>query len=552
MSRRLTRKAAMKSRSLLINYTGYPTTPNAFMPDNGLAVLATSLLANGHETTILDYNTIDVMRLLPHEYGKRLMDLKREGAGNHSGEMKKISAELSLIQERDIAEKASEITHLIRRQKINFLGFKLWMGQSFENGIKLAEEIKRRNPSIKIFAGGPHVDYFRENIYKVTNVFDVLAYGEGEVTIVDLAEYSLGMKELKSIANLVIKDGSGIIETREERLQDLDKSFPTYDLDVYPALKGDKKLKLFISEFSRGCPFSCNFCGHSNKSGSAWRSKSPESIINEFRHVIETQGTRVFRNGDSNTPGKLIRDVAERIVREKLDVEYALISHVNNLDADSFDLLRRSGCFSIFFGVESGNQHIVDHYINKGLKLENVKKKIKECKDSGLFVVTSYVYPSPGETEESKNDTFKFINESGADAVAVCTPIITPRSAWGDKPAQYGIELSERYFDELMFFTPALFYPPTMWKPLSYKINGKDFFEIAIESDRFAESLEKNGILTQVMDDAALMAKHCRMDFREFRDKVRHYLSAGDQVSMEAIIQTINRSARELPVKSPA
>ena len=159
----------MKSRSLLINYTGYPTTPNAFMPDNGLAVLATSLLINGHETTILDYNTIDVMKLLPHEYGKRLIELKQKDTGRHSGELNKIAAELNLIQERDIAEKALEITRIIRRQKINFLGFKLWMGQSFENGIKLAEEIKRRNPTVKIFAGGPHVDYFRENIYKGVN-----------------------------------------------------------------------------------------------------------------------------------------------------------------------------------------------------------------------------------------------------------------------------------------------------------------------------------------------------------------------------------------------
>lgn len=538
----------MKSRSLLINYTGYPTTPNAFMPDNGLAVLANSLLTNGHETTILDYNTIDVMKLLPHDCGMRLMELKKDSL-DHSRELKEISAELDLLQERDIAEKALEITEIIRERKIDFLGFKLWMGQSFENGIKLAKELKSRNRSIKIFAGGPHVDYFRDNIYKVTDVFDVLAYGEGEDTIVDLADYTLGLKDLKSIPNLVIKDSYGVTETPEKRLQDLNKSFPLYDTDIYPALKGNKKLKLFISEFSRGCPFRCNFCGHSNKSGSAWRSKRPENIIDEFRHVIKTHGTHVFRNGDSNTPGKLIKDVAESIVNNRLEVEYALISHVNNLSADSFDLLKRSGCFSVFFGVESGNQQIIDHYINKGLKLENAKRIITECRKNGLFVVTSYVYPSPGETEQSKKDTYRFIKESGADAVSICTPIITPRSTWGNKPEEYGIELSENYFDELMFFTPALFYPPTMWKPLGYKINGKDFFEIARESDQFAGSLEKEGMLTQVMDDAALMAKHCQMDFREFRNKVRHYLTVGDRANMERIIKTINRSASGLPAK---
>lgn len=543
----------MKSRSLLVNYTGYPTTPNAFMPDNGLAVLANSLITGGHETTVLDYNTIDVMDLLPHEYGKRLIEIGGDNSPEAIRELKEIAASLDAIQERDIEEKAGEITGIIKKKRIDFIGFKLWMGQSFENGIKLAKKIKGANPSVKIFAGGPHVDYFRGNIYRATDAFDVLAYGEGEETIVHLADYAMGRKELRSIPNLVIKDGSVVTETPENRLDDLDKSFPLYDTEVYPALKGDGKLKLFISEFSRGCPFRCNFCGHSNKSGSKWRSKSPEHIIGEFRHVIDTHGTRVFRNGDSNTPGMLIKDVAERIVGEGIDIEYALISHVNNLNVDHLDILKKSGCFSVFFGVESGNQKMIDRYINKGLKLENAKRAIDECRKRGLFVVTSYVYPSPGETEETKRDTYNFIKNSGADAVSICTPIISPKSTWGDRPGDYFIELSENYFYDLMFFTPALFYPPTMWKPLNYKINGKDFFEIARESDRFAEQLEKEeGMLTQVMDDAALMSKHCRMDFREFRGKVRHYLKAGDRANMEEIVKTINRSVSSLPVKLSA
>ena len=243
----------------------------------------------------------------------------------------------------------------------------------------------------------------------------------------------------------------------------------------------------------------------------------------------------------------MIEDVAKKIVQDGLDVEYALISHVNNLKPEFLDLLKKSGCFSVFFGIESGNQHIIDHFINKGLKLERAKEVIAKGRESGLFVVTSYVYPSPGETEKSKNDTFEFIKQSKTDAASICTPIITPRSAWGDHPEKYGIELSENYFDELMFFTPALFYPPTMWEPLNYKINGKDFTKIAQESFKFAELLEKDGVLTNVMDDAALMAKHSQVDFRNFRDNVRHYLTVGDHKNMSTMVRKINESAQVLP-----
>lgn len=542
----------MKSKSLLINYSGYPITPNAFMPDNGLAVLAGSLLKNGHETMILDYNTLDIMRLLPQEYGEMLFLLKQDKQAGTSKELKKISDSINRIQEIDIKEKAEEIIEIVAERSIDFLALKLWTGKSFASSIKLAKEIKRRNASLPIFAGGPHVDYFRDRIYKATDVFDVLAYGEGEETIVELADYVLGKRKLESIHNLVIRNDHGVFETPEKRLEDLNSSFPIYDTEIYPALEGDRKLKMFISEFSRGCPFRCNFCGHSNKSGSRWRIKSAERIIEEFQYVAKTHGTRVFRNGDSNTPGSLIKEIAERIVLEGLNVEYALITHVNNVALEDLDLLRKSGCFSIFFGIESGNQHIIDKYINKGLQLEKAKKMIEKSQEVGLFVVTSFIYPSPGDTEASKNDTLEFIKQSKTNVASICPPIITPRSTWGDHPEKFGIELGENYFDELMFFTPNLFYPPTMWDPMNYKIDGKDFLEVAQESDKFAKSLEEQGVLTQVMEDAALMAKHCQMGFKDFRENVRHFLTVGDQENMSTIVKKINDSAKTLSAMVPA
>lgn len=533
----------MKSRSLLINYSGYPTSPHAFLPDNGLAVLAGSLKSQGHATRILDYNTIDVMDLLPRELGERLYAL-RSDKGDRASDLERIRKEIERIQDEDIERKAEEISAAAAREKADFIGMKLWTGKGFENCIKLANGIKKRLPDLPIFAGGPHVDYFRERIYKATEVFDALAYGEGEETIVALAERAAAKKGYDAVPNLIFRNGSEIKTTHERRLEDLNRSFPIYDAETYPALSGNKKLKMFISEFSRGCPFRCNFCGHSNKSGARWRSKTSENILKEFRHVIENHGTRIFRNGDSNTPGFLIKHVAEKLLSQGLGIEYALISHVNNLDPESFGTLRKSGCFSIFFGIESGNQKHLDSYINKGLNLDRAKKTIRECKKSGLFVVSSFVYPPPGGTEETARDTFEFIKETRPDAVYVCAPIVSPRSEWGDFPEKYGIELSANYFDDLMFFTPALCLPPTLWRPLEYRINGKDFSEIAIESTAFAKRLEDEGLLTQVMDDTALISRHCGMGYREFRDKVGHYLTVGDRESMGAIIEKINESAR--------
>jgi radical SAM superfamily enzyme YgiQ (UPF0313 family) len=77
----------------------------------------------------------------------------------------------------------------IRSNKIDFVGLKLWNGDGFVASQIIAECIKKNFPDMPIFAGGPHVDIFLENIYKITDAFDCLVYGEGEETIVMLAEY---------------------------------------------------------------------------------------------------------------------------------------------------------------------------------------------------------------------------------------------------------------------------------------------------------------------------------------------------------------------------
>jgi len=61
------------TRSLLINFSGYPAVMRSLALDNGLANLAGSLIQKGHQTIILDYATVDtIKRLFPHEYSDEL------------------------------------------------------------------------------------------------------------------------------------------------------------------------------------------------------------------------------------------------------------------------------------------------------------------------------------------------------------------------------------------------------------------------------------------------------------------------------------------------
>ena len=92
-----------------------------------------------------------------------------------------------------------------------------------------------------------------------------------------------------------------------------------------------------------------------------------------------------------------------------------------------------------------------------------------------------------------------------------------------------------------------LLFPPTLWEPLPYTINGKPFVQFAAETFKLISALEKNGILTAISDDQALMAKHAGYQGREteFRELARRWFMAGDVESIAAMVQTINSNQFE-------
>jgi radical SAM superfamily enzyme YgiQ (UPF0313 family) len=502
------------SKSVLVSFNGYPQTPSAFVPDNGLASLASCLLKRGHDTRIFDYNIPETIKWLYSD--------SKEGFGQAlKSYARKIADEILSVQDLD------------------FIGFKLWTGDGFKASTQIATEVKKRNPNLKLIAGGPHVDLFREKIFQNTNAFDVVAFGEGEETITGYAENIDGLRKLEDVPNVIYRSNGTIRQNDEKRIQHMDDlPFPVYDKEVYPTI--NMKLRMLVSEWARGCPYRCNFCTHPSKSGSVVRSKTATRIVDEFAY--DKPFTSVFLSGDSDTPGKLLEEVAEELISRRQKIVYTAITHMNHVNKERLMKMKEAGFTGIFYGMESGSQELLDKSIDKKLKVATIRKAISDAKDTGLTVFTSVIIPAPGETEASKLATLDMLLELKPDYVPVNVPMIGPFSKWHDEPESYGIELSSDYDDRLMFFTPTLLFPPSEWNPLRYKIDGKEFSQIAQESNNFVEQLEKARIATQISCDIFLMAKYAEIEPREFRNKARKILASGDYKEMEQIIQKINRN----------
>ncbi|HPD18033.1 MAG TPA: radical SAM protein [Candidatus Goldiibacteriota bacterium] len=547
---------------LLINYPGYPATLREFYLDNGLSNLAVSLKARGHTPYILDYANPDLISwFFPYR---------------HYNEIQNIVNEIKMCQKKNVVpdkkiinkfyevddkinnyqiERINEFTHQeiikkIREFKPEIIGFKLWIGEGFVNSIKIAETIKREFPDVRIFAGGPQVDWFGENIYRFGfgEFFEALAYGEGEETICDIADSVEGKIKLRDIPNLIYKENGNIKKTFTKRIENLESiEMPIYSEDIYYPMDDNKKIKIIMLDESRGCPNKCSFCMHPNKSGNYWRTKKPEKIVDEIEYLVKNYRTNIFRFAGSNPPPHLKRDIAQEIIKRGLKIKYGAFGHARGMTFDDYKLLKESGCISLFFGVESGSQYILDKAMNKGNKVNQIKESLIMCREAGIKAIASIIMPSPFDTEETMEETYKLLVETRPSSVIVNIPGALPNTKWFEARDYYGFKIDDvdSFMSRGMSYSIKNFYPPELWRDfVDYKLGDLTINQIVNIAAKFTRRLHNAGISTRVTDDLSVLVEALKMDQDELINETWAYLSGGNQKGIEDIISKINSSIR--------
>ncbi|MBD3355125.1 radical SAM protein [Candidatus Woesearchaeota archaeon] len=543
------------SKAVLVNYSGKPIAPGSLIFDNGMGNLAGSLVRKNHDVLVLDYGTVDTIKKFKMPE-KNIMELKElisstmdglERGKNIEDELKELYSkrnEIEEIERKKITVIAEEISDKVHELNADFVGFKLWNGDGFIGSVQIAEKLRKEYPELLLFAGGPHVDWFREKIYKRTDAFDAIAYGEGEETIVDLAEYAKNRKGLEDIPNLIFKQDGKIKINPIKRIENLDDiAMPVYDEEIYPSMKGDQKIKFIVLDESRGCPNNCNFCIQPIKSG-RWRVKSAERVVNEMEEAIENYGIHTFRYGGSNTPIKTAVEIAKKIIEKDIDVDYNSFGHARTADYESYKILKESGCFALFFGIESGSQYILDESINKRATIEQQKNAILAAKKAGIFSVASIIFPAPLETEQTKQETLDFLFETRPDSTVIQFPGVYIGTEWARNPEKYNIELTdpETFGESLMNYKIRLLFPTFLWDPLPYKVNGKTSSEFTKDTTEFTKLVEKKGIPTAVADDIALMAYYLKKPTLDLRDDFVNMFSSNKYNQIQTTVKEINKS----------
>jgi hypothetical protein len=528
------------------------------MPDNGLANLAGALLAQGKHVEIIDYCTVStVRRMTSPDLQRRLSrawESLRRGGGGPLGSLRRLAMLPALqrgererrhLQNRTIGEIGEELVARVKDQQIDAVGFKLWNGDGLEGAGRLATTLRRNCPHLRIFGGGPHVDLFMEAILQTYPAFDALVYGEGEETIQHLAAAGGTPDAFGSIPNLFYSLDGTPHRTQERMVDRLDTlPLPVYDPAIYPAMKGDEKVKVIVIDESRGCRNNCVFCIHPVKSHRQVRVKSIARLIEEVRRLEIQYSLRAFRFAGSCTPYSLLNDFAGELVRQNISLRYASFAHIRESDDANFPLLKQSGCQALFFGIESGSQRILDA-MRKGITVEQVRKAIRQSHQAGIFTVGSLIFPAPGEDQHSERETMGLIQQIPLDSLMLQAPVVIPRTAWFETPEQFGITFHDkaRYLKTALTWKVKLQLPPRFWDGLPIRYDGRPFDKVLTRTGAFARAAAGLGIPTSISDETYLMSVEAGMPARDFRDQALAAFYSGDGGAISDLVGRINSGA---------
>jgi len=282
---------------------------------------------------------------------------------------------------------------------------------SVKNAYAMAKIIKKVFPETKIVFGGVHPTVLPEEVIN-QNEIDIVVKGEGEITFHEI----LKGNNLASINGLVYqKDGEITYNPPRKRIQNLDElPFPAYDLlpmdEYYPAKGSYEKLPAISMLTSRGCPGRCTFC---NKTiGEQMVFRSAESLIKEIKMLIKDYGIKqiMFYDDTFTVFKENVRKFCQILLEEKINISWCCFSRVDYVNLDLLKLMKQSGCHQIMYGIESGDQQVLDS-INKNTSLDLAREMVRLTKLAKIDVRGAFMIGNPIETKETVLKTLDFAIE---------------------------------------------------------------------------------------------------------------------------------------------
>ena len=268
--------------------------------------------------------------------------------------------------------------------------------------VSLQAVIERCNRAgVPVVAGGPHPTTFHDEVRGV----DYFVLDEAEETFPGF---------LRDLEN-----GTAKAMYREPRKPDVTQTpvprFDLIDMNAYHSMG---------VQFSRGCPFDCEFCDITKLYGRVPRTKSPEQMVNEFEFLYQLGWRGLLFLVDDNFIGnkrdamKLLPAIAEWQKARGYPFSLSTEASVNLARMDALmDAMIEAGFDTVFLGIETPNPKA----LLKTKKAQNTSKRednylfnaVRKIQHKGMQVQGGFILGLDEDDEGVFDAQIEFIQEAG-------------------------------------------------------------------------------------------------------------------------------------------
>ncbi|MBU0630385.1 MAG: B12-binding domain-containing radical SAM protein [Candidatus Margulisbacteria bacterium] len=370
----------------------------------GLTNLASYLKSLGHEIEIFDTT-----------FYRQYTEKNRNKVGEKFGLYKPI--ENPVVFEYLDSDAEADLHNKIRESKPDLIGFSI-LSANYYHAIKWSRKIKEVFPGLPVIYGGLHPSICPDQVIAEPSV-DMICLGEGEYALDELLRRLDKKQDITDVRNLWVKQNGQIYKNPLRELISLDK-LPVLDWSffseqhIYAPLNGRMR-RIGSVEFSRGCPYSCNYCSctalrNLTAPQKYLRHKTIDRAIEDLIVLKDKYKVEMFYFLDETFLSmeiNLFKDLA-KIYKREVGLPFYAMTHPFSVTEEKAKIVDDMGCYLMTIGIEVGNEKFRGEVLNR--RVPNTK--IIEAFD--IFHNKTKVLPSafamiglPFETRELIFDTIE-------------------------------------------------------------------------------------------------------------------------------------------------
>ncbi|MEK6525927.1 MAG: radical SAM protein, partial [Nitrospirota bacterium] len=298
----------------------------------------------------------------------RVMGFPPIGIMSLSAVLKRAGHECVMFDQANPETPNEVIIEEINRQQPALVGLSFLSTTSYPYAKILARQIRSASPRANLAFGGVFASLNASLVKRQCPEVDFVCRGDGEQLILDLIER---WDDPQDVGGLTwAKDGRVVSNPNRTMERHLDQwPFPDREslpLDFIESMPLDVPAVLSMKRFttmqtSRGCPWPCVFCDIPIFNEGKWRSRSPQHVVDEFKHLQALgYGSVYFVDDHFLLQPKRIEAICQGIMDNGITIQWGCEGRVDSVAQHLFPAMAKAHCRTVMFGVESGSQKILD------------------------------------------------------------------------------------------------------------------------------------------------------------------------------------------------